>query len=427
MSARIVALPAIAMAALILLGGIVAIAMLLPRHKNWAVGIVLFLIGLPVVVIFGSGVLHAVLSHRVPRETTWVMPHDGTVTMPHVQRARFVPDVPGRSYVVAEPATRRAAARLQGVRESIRSIKAAAEEVQAAKESTDRITHAAPVQAAEEADAPSGAQSQTEPAPPAESHSLLRAIGRALGTGIAETKEKQEVELAAEHLAVETAPAPADQQQPAADQPPEPAENDPPPTANNPPLADKNSPPSNEDSPPAETAKPAAAERPAWIDSEPGTVDGVYQVVVKVGPYNTSLECDANQGYAIWDTMRQYVTSYLGSQAARQVRLTPEILRHIVRGRWQETNEYSVGPMIERYLLLKFDDAARGMIKAERDRTIVAGRLWYTGGGVAVVLALLSVLFAGLKIDGATDGAYRSRLFLAGIAVMVPVLSLIHI
>jgi hypothetical protein len=125
--------------------------------------------------------------------------------------------------------------------------------------------------------------------------------------------------------------------------------------------------------------------------------------------------------------MHEYVSTYLDSRAARQVRLTPRIYRQIVQNQWQETNEYSVGPMIQRYVLVKFDDTARSLIRSERNQAIVAGRLWYVGGAMAVVLALLSVLFVGLKIDGATEGTYRGRLLLAGIAVMVPVIAVVYL
>ena len=73
-----------------------------------------------------------------------------------------------------------------------------------------------------------------------------------------------------------------------------------------------------------------------------------------MGPYKTSLEFDDNQPAALQQAIRQYVTTYLG----RDVRLTPQIRRRIVQDQWQETNEYSVGPMIQRYVLLGFDDVA---------------------------------------------------------------------
>jgi hypothetical protein len=48
---------------------------------------------------------------------------------------------------------------------------------------------------------------------------------------------------------------------------------------------------------------------------------------------------------------------------------------------------------------------------------IVQDRLWYTGGGAALVLALLATFYGYLKLDLKTDAPHKGRLQLAATLV----------
>ena len=68
--------------------------------------------------------------------------------------------------------------------------------------------------------------------------------------------------------------------------------------------------------------------------------------------------------------------------------------------------------------LLVFDADAREQIELQCKRVIVAGRLWYTGTGVAALLAALAVVFGCLRIDQTTGGSRRGMLVTAAAIVL---------
>jgi uncharacterized membrane protein len=169
---------------------------------------------------------------------------------------------------------------------------------------------------------------------------------------------------------------------------------------------------------PAGETKPSAAEpRPSWVDAPPCRVGDPYQMSVVVGPYATRRECDDKLPEALQGALDAYVESYLGPQSAGRVRLPVEDLREqLVKDQWEETIQASFGPMQQLHVLLQFDHKLRDRIKEQRNNAIIARRLVYTGAGVAGVLLLLTIVFAVLKVDHATGGAYRGRLALAAVA-----------
>ena len=100
-----------------------------------------------------------------------------------------------------------------------------------------------------------------------------------------------------------------------------------------------------------------------------------------------------------------------------------EFLRQeVVKGQWEEIRPSSVGPMTRLYVLLQFDRKMKDRIVEEGRRSVVAGRLWLAGGGLAAMLWLLAVMYGYLRIDLKTGGAYRGRLrFAAALAILGPV------
>jgi len=171
---------------------------------------------------------------------------------------------------------------------------------------------------------------------------------------------------------------------------------------------------------PAEPVKPADTapiEKPEWVDVPPGPVDGVYQTTVTVGPYTTRQECDDALPRELSRATADYVETYLDTRAGRRVSLSPEFLReHVVKAEWEEPIQASVGPMIQVHALLKYDGPVNARLKEEWRRTIISSRIMYAGAGLLAVMGALLALFAFLKIDLITKGAYRGRLKLAALA-----------
>jgi hypothetical protein len=243
----------------------------------------------------------------------------------------------------------------------------------------------------------------------------------------------------------------ADQMQPA---PQVPAEQPAPPAATGeaPPVADpKTEAPPEAAAPPAEPAaapsgdtdasskakeaaskqaEPAAAEkRPAWVDSLTQSTGNVYQMAIKTDPRLTQQECESELPAVVRDAVRQYAETELdrSPEIAQQVQLPlPYVQDHIVKEKWLEPVHVSLpGKWVRLHVLLEFDQEAKQQVQKECEQAqgrldqqwqeaSVLRRLWCSGAGLAAVLALLSLLFACLKIDQATDGAWRGRLFLAG-------------
>ncbi len=106
------------------------------------------------------------------------------------------------------------------------------------------------------------------------------------------------------------------------------------------------------------------------------------------------------------------------------IRLPTEYLRQqLVKDQWEETREYSVGPMTHLHVLLQFDRQVKDRVVEENRRVVVAGRLKAVGRWAAAGLVMLTVAFGYLKIDLATDGAYRRRLRLAAVLALLALIA----
>ncbi len=153
--------------------------------------------------------------------------------------------------------------------------------------------------------------------------------------------------------------------------------------------------------PAATDQRPAAAPsaRPAWVEAPPRRDGDAYRMSITVGPYTTRLECDAKLPEALQSALDQYVETCLGPKAVGRVRLPPDYLRkQLVKQQWEETIQASFGPMKQLHVLLQFDQKTKNRIEDEWNSAIVAGRLWYTGTGVAAALVILCVAFGYLKM-----------------------------
>ena len=190
----------------------------------------------------------------------------------------------------------------------------------------------------------------------------------------------------------------------------------------------------SEEEPAAAEAEPALAEdRPDWVGSEPRKVDGAYQVWITVGPCLNRLECDRELPKELQKAIDEYAAVYMGRRSRGHVRLPLDYVQsEIVKEEWPEEKQVVITPtsqipkksvpMIQLHVLLEFDHAVNGRIQEEWDKLVVAERLYGMGALTAVVLALLFGVYAYLKIDLATGGAYRGRLRMAAAAVILTVI-----
>lgn len=163
-------------------------------------------------------------------------------------------------------------------------------------------------------------------------------------------------------------------------------------------------------------------ERPAWINAGPSLVDGVYRITVSSGPWSSYPECQRALNEEIRTATDNYINEYLGNpQAASLVNLSQNYLReHICRSEnmySESVHSPAVGEMQQLYAQLTFDERARTYIEQQWRQAIVQDRLWYIGGGGALVLALLATLYGYLKLELRTDSAGRGKLQLAATLV----------
>jgi len=173
------------------------------------------------------------------------------------------------------------------------------------------------------------------------------------------------------------------------------------------------------------TAMAPPVTKPAWVNASPCLMGDVYRMSVSVGPYTSRAECDAQLPDALQKALDHYVEACLGDQTSEEVRLPVEELRQkAVKGFWEETRQYSVGPMIQLHALLEFDREMKGRVLDTHRQAIVDRRLHLAAIWASLGLSVLGVMFGYLKTDLATGGAYRGRLRWLAFAAIAGVVAL---
>ena len=162
---------------------------------------------------------------------------------------------------------------------------------------------------------------------------------------------------------------------------------------------------------------------PDWFDASPKLVDGVYSMTVKSGVFTTVPECQRELDLEIKRTGDQYIDDYLGEGSSELVEVPLSYLKKNVRRAEfaEEVESESVGQMHQIRALLQFDDKTRTDFHRMQHNALVTGRLWYIGGGAALVLGLLTTLWGYLKLDLRTGGTQKGRLQLAATLVALVV------
>jgi len=154
----------------------------------------------------------------------------------------------------------------------------------------------------------------------------------------------------------------------------------------------------------AAVEKPADAEakkndRPAWVDASPGLVDNAYEMAVAVGPYTSVEECEAEVPAAIRLAVAHYIEVCQGQPAPRYAQWWDEAFcRNLIKSRWEEITQHSIGPMRQLHLLLEFDQHDKQRILAGLKQAVIHRRLSYAGVGAAGMLGSLGLLFCFLKM-----------------------------
>ena len=183
--------------------------------------------------------------------------------------------------------------------------------------------------------------------------------------------------------------------------------------------------------PKAVAAKPAADEqlervltndqpRPEWVDAADGLAgNGVYLMSVDSGVFDSVPLCQRELERAIKRTADHYIDDYLGEGASAVVDIPLSYLNeHVKKVEYAEVvHSQTVGQMHRIYARLEFDQQVRSEFHRRQHNAEVVNRLWYTGGGSALVLALLGTLYGYLKLDLRTGGAHKGRLQLAATLV----------
>jgi hypothetical protein len=179
-------------------------------------------------------------------------------------------------------------------------------------------------------------------------------------------------------------------------------------------------PPTESNDAAAKPAEKSVNARPAWAEAPPRSIGDAYQTSIVVGPYTTRQECDAKLPEALQAALDHYVETAIGPDAVGMIQLPVEYLRrNVVVNQWEETRQYSVGPMIRLHAQLQFDAHGKGRVLDAYRQAIVVGRLWAVAAWAAMGLSLLTVCFAYLKLDLATAGVYRGRLRWAAAAAIL--------
>jgi hypothetical protein len=169
----------------------------------------------------------------------------------------------------------------------------------------------------------------------------------------------------------------------------------------------------------AGTVRDLAPEPPAWVGMGLRQVRGDYQVAAAIGPYTRPTEYEAEWSVAMQDAVDCYARRQFGSAAVGRIHLPEAELRGLIRQEWDDVKDYGAGPMNTQHVLLVFEPAMQARIRALWEGAVIVRRLEYAGAGLTSGLLLLGILFACLKLDHSTAGAYRVRLILAGVFLAI--------
>ena len=167
-------------------------------------------------------------------------------------------------------------------------------------------------------------------------------------------------------------------------------------------AADKSTKPATPPMDDSDDASPQPPQPPAWVKALPKTQGDVYLMTRQTDPYTTSLECEREVPRALQSAVSEYAQLRLGSDQAKNVRLSDNELRQLERDRWIETRAIDVGgetkDMLTVHLLIGFDPAMQQEISTMAENAVVTQRLQGAGVVLGGVLGLLAFVWGGLGV-----------------------------
>jgi len=141
-------------------------------------------------------------------------------------------------------------------------------------------------------------------------------------------------------------------------------------------------------------------------------------MAVGSGLFVSVPECQRELDAHIKREADHYIYEYLGEGASKLVDIPlPYLKEHVKKAEFSEVVVKSVGPMHQLHALLEIDDPTRTDFQRRWHEAVVTDRLWYTGSGTALLLALLATFDGYLKLDLRTGGSQKGQLQLAATLV----------
>ena len=189
-------------------------------------------------------------------------------------------------------------------------------------------------------------------------------------------------------------------------------------------------------------------DRPSWVDAKPFKDGGVYKVPVTVGPWPTSEDAIKLLPAAVDKEIAKYAAARTHGIAATKLRLPRDyVMSHMIKndvweesvkidsfddvkhmvGRdvWENSENAADGEWTRLHVLVKFDDDVNRRLDDGWARLERVERLTAAGVLGAIALILLGAVYAYLKIDLKTGGAYRGRLRAGALAAILAVIVLV--
>ena len=171
------------------------------------------------------------------------------------------------------------------------------------------------------------------------------------------------------------------------------------------------------------TAKIADPQRPDWIEHPSGREGDIYYETVMVERYTTRAEAE-DAGRRTANANPGLSRPLFGAGTRTLFTVPPAFIHdHLVKSRYEETVESSVGPMVNAYARLAFDRRARTQLQRMYRDAQTEHRLLGVAGGAAAVLLMLGSVFGYLKLDTLTRGYYTRRLQFATALVILTVVA----
>jgi hypothetical protein len=158
---------------------------------------------------------------------------------------------------------------------------------------------------------------------------------------------------------------------------------------------------------------------------QPQLEGGVYRLAIASDPRDDVADCYKSLDKKLEEAADDYVARLTNHPQVRVRLPLPYVLEHVKRDQWQEARAFEFAgeakTMYVVHALLEFDDQDRAHLRALETDALRRQRLWQTGLGAGLLLAVLGTAFGYLKLDTLTKGYYSGRLKLAAAAVVAAV------